>query len=441
MSTSSSNKHFDLEYLKRKGLIKKGSEVPIPEALKVSSFSPGTPRGGKQREFCSLKKLFPGGEFIDTPFKQVFKLEKIYPPDTSIGRVKISDFFKFLNNFDRLFSILEKNDNLKNFQFEKLLFFDVESTGLSSGAGNVAFMIGLGFFNEKKDFVIQQYFIEDYINEKGLLFILEEFFKEKYHLISFNGKSFDYYLLKNRFILSRKFSFTLDNLLHFDLLHSGRRMWKNMFSENTLNNLEKMVLKFRRTDKDIPGFLIPEFYKNYLKSGNARVVEKIFYHNLMDIRSMLGLLIIQMQNLQSVLDGDFPEDINYNTMASLIYNIDKKLAIKLLDHTYDKDRKNRFATLKQLYIYYKKDEITEKYEEILLKMIKESREFNYFPYCELSMHFEHRLKQPDEALNIINKARSKMDTIMKLSDIDFTREIDDIIKRAGRLEKKCFKSE
>ncbi len=297
-------------------------------------------------------------------------------------------------------------------------------------------MVCLGFFNKNKEFVIVQYFIEDYINERGLLYILADFFKKKNHLISYNGKSFDYYLLKNRFILSRKFSFTLDNLLHFDLLHSGRRMWRKMFSENSLNNLEKQVLKFSRTKEDIPGFMIPEYYKNYLKTHNAKIVEKIFYHNFMDIRSMLGLLIVQMQNLQSILDGNFPRSINYNTMAALVYGIDKELSIKLLYHKYNNDQSDRFETLKQIYLYYKKDGHRGKFQEILLKMIEEEKEFNYFPFCELSKYFEHILKQPEKALNIIIDAKSHIDNEKKSYNNDLTKEIDDIIKRMDRLRKK-----
>ena len=209
-----------------------------------------------------------------------------------------------------------------------------------------------------------------------------------------------------------------------------------MFSENSLNNLEKQVLKFVRTSEDIPGFMIPEYYKNYLKTHNAKMVEKIFYHNLMDIRSMLGLLIIQMQNLQSILDGNFPQGINYNTMASLVYGVDKELSIKLLNHKYNKDKTGGFDTLKQIYLYYKKDGHKDKFQEILFKMIEEEKEFNYFPFCELSKYFEHTLKQPEKALNIIVDAKSRIDNEIKSYNIDLTKEIDDIIKRMDRLRKK-----
>ncbi len=421
MQTSSSNKNFDLELLKRKGLLKKASEIKPKKVEKP----------------CSLKKVFPEGEFIDTPFKQVFKVEKVFPPETEVGMVKINDIFRFSDNFSRLFPVLGKNEHLKNFKIDKLLFLDVESTGLTSGAGNMVFLIGLGFFNEQKEFVIQQYFIQDYINEKGLLYILKDIFKEKYHLVSYNGRSFDFHILKNRFILSRRFEYTLDNLLHFDLLHSGRRMWKNMLAEFSLSNLEKMVLKLKRTNNDIPGYLVPEYYRNYLKTWDAGIMEGIFYHNLMDVSSMLGLLIIQMDNLEAILDGHFPKDINLNSMASLVYGINKDLSIKILQYNCEKESDSKCISLKQLYFYYKKDNDKNKFQEILQQIIEDSKEFNYFPYCELSKYYEHALKKPEQAIEILNEAKMRMDNLARLSDIDFTKEIDDIINRLDRLRRKC----
>jgi len=422
MSNLFPGKRFNLELLKQKGLLKRASQI----------------KGEKLKSPCSLKKVFPEGEYIDTPYKKVFKVEKSYSPDTRLGRVKTGDIYKFSDNFAFLFSILGKNENLKEFQFRNLLLFDVESTGLTSGAGNMVFLIGLGFFNEQKEFIVHQYFIEDYINEKGLLYILKDIFKEKNHLISYNGKSFDFHILENRFILSRKFEFSLNNLMHFDLLHSCRRMWKNIFVDNSLGNLEKQVLQFIRDQKDIPGFQVPEYYKDYLKSGNAELMEGIFYHNLMDVRSMLGLLIVQLNNLQNILEGDFPDNVNINSMASLLYHIDKKLSFKMLHYVCDRGD-SKVDSLKQLYLYYKKDGQKNRFHEILHRMIETNKKFNYFPYCELSKYYEHDLKQPHKALEIITQAQNRINHLTALQERDYNKEIDDIIKRKERLSKKCLK--
>ncbi|MBU1075754.1 MAG: ribonuclease H-like domain-containing protein [Spirochaetes bacterium] len=423
MKEKTEEKKITLDELKRMGVLKKASEI------KSRKLTPG----------ASLKTVFPEGEFIETPFKQVFKVSKSYPLETKIGDVRISDINLFNSNLNELFSILGKNDHLKNFQFDKLLFFDVESTGLSCGAGNMAFLVGLGFFNKKKEFVIEQYFIEDYINEKGMLYILEDFFKKKFHLISYNGKCFDFYLLKSRFIMSRRFSFTLDNLYHFDLLHTSRRMWKNLLPEFNLGTVEKHILKFIRSNEDIPGYLIPEYYKDYLKTRNAGILEGIFYHNLMDVRSMLGLLIIQVQNMQNLLDKKIPEMINYNSMASLLYPVDQRIALDLLQYSCNNRKDDLPLTLRQLYHHHKSEKDISKMKEYLNKMIEDIPKFDYFPYMELSKIHEHTKRDYKEAIRILGEAEERIRRISKMHNTAYTDEMDDIIKRTDRLKSKCLK--
>lgn len=416
-------KNITIDELKKMGVIKKGSQL----------------KSRKIDKPISLKAVFPDGEYIDTPFRKVFKVKNVYKPETGLGIVNIKDLFEHLDDFNEIFAILGKNDNLKEFQFDQLLFFDVESTGLSSGAGNMVFLIGLGFFDDKKNFIIEQYFIEDYINEKGLLYILDEFFKHRSHLISYNGKSFDFHVLKNRFILSRKFSFLLDNIYHFDLLHASRRMWKSVLNEFNLGELEKNVLKFKRSDEDIPGYLIPEYYKDYLKTHNAKIVEKIFYHNLIDVRSMLGLIIVQIQNLKKILNNEFPEEINYNNMAALLYNIDKKRSLKLLNYAYDNKKIDRDVTLRLLYFHYKREKNINQMINLLEDIKDDIKKFEYFPYLELSKIYEHKLKDYKKAKEILEQASIRIEHLEKMYSITYIKETDDIIKRTDRLNSKCLK--
>ena len=47
---------------------------------------------------------------------------------------------------------------------EEILFLDTETTGLSGGAGTVAFLIGAGFYRDGA-FAIEQYLLRDYDEE------------------------------------------------------------------------------------------------------------------------------------------------------------------------------------------------------------------------------------------------------------------------------------
>ena len=44
---------------------------------------------------------------------------------------------------------------------EDFLFLDTETTGLSHGAGTVAFLVGVGYFT-KEHFIVRQYLMRDY---------------------------------------------------------------------------------------------------------------------------------------------------------------------------------------------------------------------------------------------------------------------------------------
>lgn len=412
-----------LEKLKNSGLLKRASEI----------------EGKRSAGLFPIGKVFPGGVHIETPFQRVFRVRTVFGPDEKIGRKVMGDFFSFRKNFASLLGILGRNGNLASFEIDKLLFFDVESTGLSSGAGNMVFLIGLGYFGEKEEFLIEQYFIEDFSNEQGLLCVLKDIFERKKHLVSFNGRSFDFHILKNRFILSRRFEFTLDNLLHFDLLHSSRRMWKDLVEPFSLNNLERGVLGLERTDEDVPGYLVPEFYRNYLRTGNAKELEKIFYHNLMDVKSMLGLLIAQLENLSLVLKGQFPDGMNHAGMAGLVRELDSNLYVSLLLHHAGTDRPGRARALRQLYGHYKSQKSLKEMRELLQRMLDESGDFDYYIYKELSIFWERYERKYELARDILHSARERMMNLEKLRAGKYDEEIDDTVRRLDRLEKKCLK--
>ncbi len=406
-----------IEELKSAGLLKKAKDI-------TAKF--------KRNEPTSIKEIFPEGEFIDTPYKSVFKITNTFSKEENIGNIRIKDFFKFRDNFTDIFKLLSGNELLKKFKLNNMLFFDVESTGLSTGAGNMVFLIGLGFF-EKENFTITQYFIEDYINEKGLLYILEQEFKKRSHLISFNGRSFDFYVLKNRFILSRKFEFSLNNLLHFDLLHSSRRIWKNMFSDYSLINLEKEVLKFHRTSDDIPGYLIPIYYKEYIRTGNPDKMSNIIYHNLIDVKSMLGLLITQLNIINDIYKNKLTHKINYFSVASLFKDINNDKYKDLLTYNIEKGSLDIFNSFKAAVKLHKKEKDYESLKQTLNRMFNIFPD-DIFPYIEALKYYEHIEKNYDEALNLIKKIEN-LNFYANLND----SEVDDIIKRKDRLIKKCSK--
>src|SRR5579859_3798690 len=169
----------------------------------------------------------------------------------------------------------------------RLMFLDTETTGLAGGTGTCAFLIGVGAV-EGSQFVVRQYFLRDYPEEKAMLALADAL--ENYEgLVTFNGKTFDIPLLETRYALARMES-PFARLLHLDLLHPARRLWKLRLESCALGHLETEVLGIHRQG-DVDGSEIPGIYFDYLRTGDSRGLQPVFYHNALDIISLAALTV------------------------------------------------------------------------------------------------------------------------------------------------------
>ena len=173
-------------------------------------------------------------------------------------------------------------------------------------------MVGVAFFEQRKAegqvFVVRQYFLRDHGDEAAMLTLLEELLADKTALVTFNGRSFDVPLLDGRYLMNRMLS-PFDNLPHLDLLAPSRRLWRNRLGSCALGALEPNLLGVHRTHEDVPGFLIPSLYLNYLRSGNPRELVRVFYHNRIDMLSMVTLAARIMRQLAQPDDADEALDL------------------------------------------------------------------------------------------------------------------------------------
>jgi uncharacterized protein len=173
----------------------------------------------------------------------------------------------------------------------KWLFLDTETTGLSGGTGTYAFLIGLAWW-DAGGLQVEQFLMRDFTEEYSLLQHLAERLKERPVLVTFNGKSFDWPLLENRFAMTR--SIAAPKLAaHLDLLHPARALWKPRLGSVRLAELERRVLNAQRLgwhrEDDIESSLIPRHYFDYLRGGPAQPLVGIVRHNQMDLRGLAAL--------------------------------------------------------------------------------------------------------------------------------------------------------
>jgi len=84
----------------------------------------------------------------------------------------------------------------------KWLFLDTETTGLSGGTGTYAFLVGLAWW-DAGGLQAEQLFLRDFAEEHSILQELAARLAERPVLVTFNGKTFDWPLLENRFAMTR----------------------------------------------------------------------------------------------------------------------------------------------------------------------------------------------------------------------------------------------
>jgi len=168
----------------------------------------------------------------------------------------------------------------------RLAFFDLETTGLSGGAGTTAFLAGVGKL-EDGILSVRQVFLADFPGEPGFLKALTGMLPPEDGLVTYNGKSYDTHLLVTRCLMNG-IPCTVPRS-HADLLYPSRTLFRSITGGCSLKTVENRILGVERTD-DVPGALIPEVYFRYLATGDPGPLEGVFRHNVQDIVSLARLL-------------------------------------------------------------------------------------------------------------------------------------------------------
>ncbi|MBI5509277.1 MAG: ribonuclease H-like domain-containing protein [Deltaproteobacteria bacterium] len=168
---------------------------------------------------------------------------------------------------------------------QRFLYLDTETTGLAGGTGTLAFLVGLGWF-EGGAFVVEQLLLSRLSDEGPLLCRLAARLAAASAIVSFNGKSFDWPLLRTRFIMNR---LAAPRPAHLDLLHTVRRVYRRHLLSLRLKSVEEEVLGLSRAD-DIDGASIPPLYWRFLKTGDGGLLQPVLEHNVQDILALPALL-------------------------------------------------------------------------------------------------------------------------------------------------------
>jgi uncharacterized protein YprB with RNaseH-like and TPR domain len=328
---------------------------------------------------------------------------------------------ELIGKSDSLLSLLPANasgdelDASARFSHEQLLYLDIETTGLGIGAGNVAFMIGIGFY-EGDHFIVEQMFIRDPGEELGMLHHLKQKIERHPYLVTYNGKTFDWPVIKNRYILNR-IRPEIPITGHFDFLYPSRSLWKHTLPSCRLGKVEEERLGVIRKD-DVPGSLAPALYFQYLAERDVSIMEGVFIHNELDILSLAGLSIHFSRVLsgQSNLHGMGLEEL-YRLgvwLGKLNQNWLSTQALELLEQRICDEAANEEGSddyllpLAQLYKQQQSYTAARGLWELYVERKGDRTTASIEPYIELSMHYEHRDKQYGLALQYAVQALDQL---------------------------------
>lgn len=221
----------------------------------------------------------------ETPHGELFRRCERLAPSHHVGRMPVDAARAAETN---MLALLALDPKLANCSLDRVLFLDTETTGLSGGAGVLAFLVGLAYFDETSgQLVLEQLLLQSPAQERAQLAIVAERIAKASLLVTYNGKAFDWPLLSTRFVMNRMP--VPAPLPHLDLLHIARRLHRHRLGACKLIHLESDVLGFVRGE-DIDGGDVPARYAHFLRTGDEEALRAVVDHNALDVVSMAALV-------------------------------------------------------------------------------------------------------------------------------------------------------
>lgn len=368
--------------------------------------------------------------FLDGSFSLV--REVTYPINHQHGLYCFSDLFDVSKQWES--SNMEHPLSNKENSVSDMIFFDTETTGLGGGTGNTIFVIGYARVS-RDNVTVTQHILPSPASEIPMYQAFLADVGESMQLAcSYNGKAFDWPQIKTRHTLIRNEVPKLPAFGHFDLLHASRRLWKDTLPNVRLSIVEKEILNIKR-ENDVPGYLAPMIYFDFLKDPNPEGMIGILTHNEIDVLTLITLYIhISKLLLDEELTLHSPNE-SYQ-VARWFHSIgDIKKAEILYTKLVNTNLKESHSAKRELGYLYKKQKRYTEAVDIWTMYIQESKSSDEEVLIELSKIYEHHIKKLERAIYYADEALKhwkNKQRIVRQSNKPF----DDFQKRIDRLQNK-----
>ena len=239
-----------------------------------------------------------GGRVVSNAFGRLLVIDRRYEAERWYGEVQIGDLvpedLEALQLLDPAFGAVraaESGEAGSGGTPQRAVFLDLETTGLSGGAGTVAFLVGCGYFDWGA-FHVRQFLLTSHGAERALLAAAAELFDGADLIVTYNGKTFDVPVMETRWAFHRMPA-PFGELPHFDMVHPARRLWRSRAGGEDeggcrLTTLERVLFNLRRVG-DVDGFEIPGRFFQFLRTADPRPLEPVLEHNRLDLVSLAAV--------------------------------------------------------------------------------------------------------------------------------------------------------
>lgn len=396
----------------------------------VEGIQPPPPPPREPRRRADIAEVV-GGVDVTTPHGACFIADTRYPEHAGLP---VGEPPSTGHHVARL----TRDASLDRLDLRRAAFVDIETTGLGGGTGTLAFLVGVGSF-EGDAFRVRQFFLRDPGDELAQLHALDEWLSQFSGIVSFNGRAFDMPLLTTRYRLARRRA-PLATAPHLDLLLPARRLWRARLGSCALGSLERGILGVERTD-DVPGMIIPYIYFDYVRHGTLGRLERVFYHNALDIVSMAALLT----RMCDAFDDPWGNGVSHGAdwlSLGIVYEaagaVDQ--AVEAYEHAMrcqlppelHEQAKERWGQL------CKREGAWDRAVAEWVAAIDTGTARRLYPYVELAKYYEHRARDYTSAIVTVRRAIDMVRASQVRHDsLNSATVLAELEHRLARLERKA----
>lgn len=207
---------------------------------------------------------------------------------------------------------------------DKVLFFDIETTGFSRKYCNV-YLIGCMYFSGEQ-LMYTQWLAENFNDEANVLMAFHKFLQGFDTIIHFNGNTFDIPFVKERGE-KYKLDFDFDSFHSIDIYKPISKLNHILKLENQKQKTFEKALGIKRQDPFSGGDLI-EVFKHFVESKDERLIFPLLLHNREDVINMGKL--VSLLAIGDIFNGKFTVlNFSLNEFKNFEGDTEKELCINL----------------------------------------------------------------------------------------------------------------